>query len=113
MKRKMLNVLFSLIATSAIGQINTELLASFKLNPVNIAAFNNRSNTFVNLNLLTQPICKNSLPIADRKVLPPIEPFKYEAFFCRIEQQMCNRLDVWIKVRVGDESNYHRNKAIE
>lgn len=110
---KLTVILLCLIAFKAVGQSNFYFTSISSINSFKNISTPKFSGDFLKLSLEIAPkFEKNSLPI-ERKILKPIEPFKYEAFFCRIEQQLCNRFDFWIKIRVGDESTYHRNKAID
>lgn len=112
-RSKLTVILLCLIAFKAVGQSNFNFNSASNLNSFKRISFNKFSDDFLKLSLATAPKFEKSSSPIERKVLKPIEPYKYEAFFCRIEQQLCNRFDVWIKIRVGDESNYHRSKAID
>jgi hypothetical protein len=112
-KIKLTVILLCSIVSNAVGQSNFNFKSTTNFSSFKRMEFKKFSDDFLKLSFLNQTLYEKTSSSSERKILKPIEPFKYKAFFCRIEQQMCNRFSIWIKVRVGDESNYHRSKAIQ
>ena len=105
-KIKNILILLCLTAFNAVGQSNFSFKSHPEFSSFHTGEFNKFSSDFLTLSLFTKPLFDTGFETKEKRILKPVEAFKYEAFFCRIEQQMCNRFDVWIKIRVGDEYNY-------
>ncbi|MGZ3942103.1 MAG: hypothetical protein ACXVOH_08505 [Bacteroidia bacterium] len=51
--------------------------------------------------------CKTNL-LPEQKITLRVQPLKHEAFFCKMEDKLHNRFNVWLTLRAGSDESYRK-----